>query len=331
MSERTKIEWTNTTWNVICGCTKVSEGCRNCFAQELHNRRRKAYLAGKKMPLQYAEPFSKIQIFEERLTQPLKWKKSRMIFADSVSDLFHAEVPDELLDRMFAVMTLTPQHTYQVLTKRPDRMLAYFRGLEQRDVAHVFGKATFHVTADEEAEYYVHDRLAAEWPLPNVWLGVSMEDQQTADMRIPLLLETPSAVRFLSCEPLLGTIDLLEYYGDEREPHGQYFDHVDWVIVGAETGTQARPVHPDWICNLRDQCVANQIPFFFKGWGEFAPWDGDENDPEYWVTPSGHAGLFHTSHSAESGLVYMDRVGKRRSGRLLYGMEWNEYPRRHRE
>lgn len=293
----TNIEWTDTVWNPTTGCTKVSEGCRNCYAFELHDRRHKAWKDGNwaNAPKQYHKSFSGIQLFPDRLDMPFSWKKPRRVFVNSMSDLFHEEVPFTFIEYVFATMALAKQHTFQVLTKRPERMLEFFK------------KCVFN------GHYPGYE------PLPNVWLGTSVENQKAADERIPLLLDTPAAVRFLSCEPLLGTVDLGCDTG--REIH--------WVITGGESGQNARPMHQDWARSLRDQCQDKGIPFFFKQWGEFAPHEFGEYDPEYWLTEDGFHGLVHTSicTNYEGELSYMNRIGKKKAGRLLDGREWNEFPK----
>ena len=229
-----KIEWTEKTWNPITGCTKVSPGCAHCYAENVANR----FWGDRK--------FGDVQFHEDRLRQPLRRKKPTMYFVNSMSDLFHESVTDEQLDRIFAVMALTPQHTYQVLTKRPKRMLEYCNTIKL--------------------------------PLPNLWLGVSVETQRTADERIPLLLQTPAAVRFLSCEPLLGKVHLNCLHWQDMTnidclagKHGIYFggdcNRVDWVIVGGESGSKARPCDVDWIRSIIEQCRVANVPCFVKQLG----------------------------------------------------------------
>jgi protein gp37 len=282
----TAIEWTDETWNPVVGCSRVSAGCRNCYAFQLHDMRHRAKLAGKDLPDQYAQPFTTIQALADRLDTPLRWRRPRRVFVNSVSDLFHEDVPFDFILAVWGVMAATP-HTYQILTKRAHRMLAFF----------------------EWAKEAMRARGLDEWEKgmeiqPNVWLGVSVEDQRAADERIPLLLRTPAAVRFLSCEPLLGPVDLGRWLicepCDDGRPvtmgtilHCQN-PRLDWVIVGGESGPGARPMHPDWARSLRDQCQAAGVPFFFKQWGE---WDFE-----------GY------------------RIGKKYAGRLLDGREWNEFP-----
>jgi len=202
MSDNTKIQWADASWNPITGCTKISAGCKYCYASELHDRRHRAVLNGAKLPGQYAKPFNQIQLHPDRLEMPLHWRKPRRIFVNSTSDLFHPDVPDYFIGMVFAVAALTPHHTYMILTKRPDRMVKIF----ERSSGEFWGTVRVNLLLKG---YPLSDDERAIFPLPNVWLGVSAEDQQMAYDRIPLLLQTPAAVRFVSCEPLLGPICLL--------------------------------------------------------------------------------------------------------------------------
>lgn len=302
---QTAIEWTDTVWNPVTGCSKVSEGCRNCYAFALHDMRHKAFTEGKKLPRQYAKPFSEIQLFPERLEQPLKWRKPRRIFVNSMSDLFHEDVPFEFIEQVFATMALAKQHTFQILTKRPQRMLDFFK----------------------RCVYNGH--FPNSDPLPNVWIGVTVENQKAADERIPLLLQTPAAVRFLSCEPLLGPVDLSRWLFDwlfVDEPGESVEPPIHWVIAGGESGSNARPMHPDWARDLRDQCQAAGVAYFHKQNGE---WTEDFTDDQPGpVTIIDHNGKSwkRMEALAPGGSVRMKRVGKKKAGRLLDGREWNEIP-----
>ena len=280
MSDHSKIEWTDSTWNPVTGCTRVSEGCRNCYAERVLPRT--------------GQSFDKVVCHPDRLNVPLHWKKPRRIFVNSLSDLFHEDVPDEFIAKIFLTMLSAKQHTFQILTKRPRRMLDL---LEKPSSA--FPLAMM-----------VGDTL------PNVWLGVSCEDQRTADERIPLLLQTPAAVRFISAEPLLGPIDLSHIGGKSavayrmvaKEPR-----RLNWVIVGGESGPGARPMHPDWARSLRDQCQAAGVPFFFKQWGEFSP-------TVKVVDTEKHLSV---DQFLKDGMV---KVGKKVAGRMLDGRTWDETP-----
>jgi protein gp37 len=272
MSGRARIEWTEAVWNPTVGCTRVSPGCARCYAKTLHDRRHAAMLAGKNLPRQYAVPFEQVQLLRDRLTQPLRWRRSRLVFVNSVSDLFHDQVPDEFLDRVFAVMALVPRHTFQVLTKRPARMGAYLRSRGPRDPRDRATTSLSGALAEVASLRGKPSPPGIPWPLPNVWLGVSVENQRWADERIPMLIDAPAAVRFLSCEPLLGPVAfragwLYADFPDHITADGRAIGgmrKLHWVIAGAESGRGARPMDVSWVRSLRDQCVTAGIPFFFK-------------------------------------------------------------------
>lgn len=269
-----KIEWTDATWNPVVGCTRVSAGCQNCYAERMANR-----LAQNPATPEYVGLAENgrwtgvVKCLPERLGQPLRWRKPKRIFVNSMSDLFHEGVPCWMVDKVFAVMAIRQQHSFMILTKRPGAMCAYVNGLKQRADEIAEAAMTLPIywpDADNQFDY-VADMIRRE-PLPNVWLGVSVENQQTADERIPWLLKTPAAVRFVSCEPLLGPVDLSAWIGDIPlpMPFGLRVSappDLDWVIAGGETGPGARPAHPDWFRGLRDQCAAASVPFFFKKHG----------------------------------------------------------------
>ena len=294
MSTNSRIEWTDATWNPVTGCTKVSPGCDHCYAERVTER-----FHGK-------GSFATVRLHPERLDQPLRWRKPRRVFVNSMSDLFHDDVPDEFIAHVFAVMSLTPQHTYQVLTKRHARMRSLLSGSERW-----WGLLDAAEENLVEDEWIIHDRhvepTGDPWPLRNVWLGVSVENQQWADIRIPALLETPAAVRFLSCEPLLGPVNLDPWRSPDEPWNGRSpaDTRIDWVIVGGESGPGARPMRPEWARALRDQCRAAGTPFFFKQWGEYGQ-QGWRVDP---------------THTGE-----MVRMGKKIAGRALDGRTWDEYP-----
>jgi protein gp37 len=215
MSDRSAIEWTEATWNPVTGCTQISPGCAHCYAQTFAERFRG-------VPGHPYEMGFDLTLRPGRIEQPLEWKKPRVIFVNSMSDLFHEDVPVEYIQQVFDVMQRASWHTFQVLTKRAERL----------------------------------EELAPLLPWPrNVWMGVSVENQRWTS-RIDHLRRTPATVKFLSCEPLLGPLDL-----DLRE--------IDWVIVGGESGHGARPMQLDWARGVRDQCRAVEVPFFFKQWGAY--------------------------------------------------------------
>lgn len=265
------IEWTDKVWNPVRGCSRVSPGCQHCYAE-----RQAARFSGPGQPYEGlvkmvgGEPrwTGVLRPVPEKLSEPLRWRKPCRIFVNSMSDLFHEDVPDEFIDRVFAVMALATQHTFQVLTKRAGRMAVYLnQPLKIEDIY---------------AQWYGFSggTLEAEaWPLPNVWLGVSVEDQARADERIPHLLATPAAVRFLSCEPLLGEVDLSGHLNSlrgyfanvkELECCGKTYPRrgdMHWVICGGESGPGARPCNPSWIKDLVNQCRAASVPCFVKQLG----------------------------------------------------------------
>lgn len=329
----TKIEWTDETWNPITGCTKISDGCTHCYAATFAERWRG-------IPGHHFEAGFDITLRPERLKLPMTWRTPRRIFLDSMSDLFHQDIPDTYIARVFAVMALTPRHTYQLLTKRHARMKA------------LLSRATFwHDVAQEGREHFA--RCQEDWlavgamlggePLPNLWLGVSVEDQKWADIRVPALLGTPAAVRFLSCEPLLGPVTLKRAVitmGSERG-HGLTASYVhadgccerglhgiDWVIAGGESGPRARPMHPQWARHLRDQCAWAGVPYFLKQWGEFAPEDHGHDRGRVALIDTQGRNWTERETTAPHDAVRMRRVGKAQAGRLLDGRHHDASPAR---
>jgi protein gp37 len=301
----TIIRWATKTWNPLVGCSRVSPGCAHCYAKALHDMRHRAFHEGKDVPEQYALPFETVQLKPERLDYPRHWRKPAKIFVNSVSDLFHEDVPFDFIDRVFAVMALCPQHVFQVLTKRPERMLEYCRRIEADDFSIVDEMQTVDrrpalwwdlrnksVDLELDADGGI-DGVKLLWPLPNVWLGTSVENQHWADIRIPLLMQTPAAVRFLSCEPLLGPVDLrrVEIAGRAIThpllvPEGNYsvglVGPISWVIVGGESGKKRRAMDVQWARELRDQCQEAGVAFFFKQMGGARSETGKELDGATW-------------------------------------------------
>lgn len=269
----TAIEWTDRTWNPVTGCTKVSEGCRHCYAEVMAKRTFGRLYAD--VPSEHGEGghfrtrrFTDVHCHDDRLDAPLHWRKPSRVFVNSMSDLFHPDVPDEFIDRVFAVMALTPQHTYQVLTKRPERMRAY---MESRTRPESFHWRMHAILDNAESQTPTPD---VPKPLPNVWLGTSIEDQPTADKRIPELLATQAGVRFVSYEPALGPVDFerggWSFLEPLRPPPGNkrgWERGLDWVIVGGESGPKARPCNVAWIRSSVEQCKAAGVPCFVKQLG----------------------------------------------------------------
>lgn len=360
MPQPTPIEWTEQTWNFLRGCSRVSEGCRNCYAEKVAARFSDKGLAyhGIAKRREFVGDLrsnwtGEVSFHEDILLAPLKRKKPTVYFVNSMSDLFHEKVQDEWLDVAFAVMALTPHHTYQVLTKRPQRMLRYWThehgpwGRIAYQIGMIAGQTPGLLTAV--------NLMQVREPLPNTWLGVSIENQKTADERIPCLLETPAAVRWLSMEPLLGPVTV---WGDDGEgllrgpgvivsggmtpstpdsPPEGYDDSylgIDWIVVGGESGQNARPMHPEWARSIRDQCHAAGVPFFFKQWGAWQPDHVFDNIRTRGVamkidgsTPTiddmkemlkGPSAWFEEQH--------FSFVGKKKAGRILDGREWSEMP-----
>ena len=279
----TEIEWTDRTWNPVTGCNKVSQGCKNCYAEIMHKRQMAMN------PHKYTKPFlAGAEIHEEELRKPLAWTKPCRVFVNSMSDLFHEDVPFIFIDTVFATMAICPNITFQILTKRPERMLEWSKQYD-----------------------------GPVFPLPNVWLGVSCEDQATADERIPLLIQVPAAVRFLSCEPLLGHINFLDCIKWIKPEHGPHqYPKIGWVITGGESGHHARPMHPEWVRSIRDQCQVANVPFFFKQWGEFFPVEHSMLIPEK-----------HRTKMPSAQWTDFIKYGKKVTGHLLDGKEYFQFPK----
>jgi protein gp37 len=318
----TGIEWTDLTWNPIGGCSVHSPGCIHCYAQTLAGGRLKSHplYAGTTTPAKTGPVFNghlTVAPDDHRVwLKPLRWRGAKhprrgpgarsLIFVGDMSDLFHEDRPDAHIDRVFAVMALCPQHDFQVLTKRADRMREYVSS--PSTPRRVYELVCDLVTVDQIADVIliapgIDPSLAppgkqiflGRWPLPNVWCGVSVEDQRRADERIPEVLATPAAVRFISYEPAIGPVDLAAMpfpdgdarhrwdaltgqallYGDGVRGHPDVTirmdkplkSSLDWIICGGESGPKARPMHPDWARSLRDQCATAGVAFFFKQWG----------------------------------------------------------------
>jgi protein gp37 len=323
VAETTTIEWTRNddgtpgrTWNPVTGCSKISSGCDNCYAETIAERFRGTAA--------FPHGFD-VRVRSDKVNAPLKWRKPTRVFVNSMSDLFHADVDQAWIADIFAVMAAARRHTFQLLTKRHARMRSLLNDPSfvdnVRKGAH--GKG---LPADQW-----------QWPLPNLWLGVSVENQQWADIRIPALLDTPAAVRFLSCEPLLGPVKIsfFDEHDDctcagggelPHEPHcgltpGPAWGNLHWVIVGGESGRKARPMAPQWATSLRDQCTKADVPFFFKQWGEYAP-------TGYLVIGSTSKGTLLAGDPVDDlgHRTELARVGKKAAGRELDGRTHDAFP-----
>jgi protein gp37 len=315
MGALSNIEWTDASWTPIRArnlktgkigwhCEHSTTGCEFCYAEGMNKR------LGTGLPFKPGHR-KDVEIFldEKMLLEPLRWKKPRMVFVCSMTDLFADFVPDEWIDRVFAVMALCPQHTFQVLTKRAERMRDYLinpplhNGIELAAEGIKYGVAAL-------GGKHILPRL----PLRNVWLGTSCERQEEADERWPFVANTPAAIRFISYEPALGPLSIRDLYPVP-----------DWLICGGESGPNARPMHPQWARDIRDQCQAAGVAFFFKQWGGYTPSQFLKRRRD--MIALDHIGaVVHAPEIVGPGQTVMDRVGKKAAGRLLDGREWNEFP-----
>lgn len=295
MGDKTGIQWTDATWNPTTGCNQVSPGCDNCYALAMA-KRLKAMGSVRYQndgDSRTSGPGFGLTMHWDALDQPLRWKRPRRIFVNSMSDLFHHEVTGQFIGNVWSVMQRCPQHTFQILTKRAQPMSRILKLL-----------------ADVKPGI-------EPYPLPNVWLGTSIENDRYT-FRVNHLRKTPAAVRFLSCEPLLGPLPSLNLEG------------IDWVIVGGESGPNARPMHPEWVREIRDKCVRARVPFFFKQWGEYVPELQVPATQLPWSGFFGYNGEWSSPDPQIWGSVpfpaTMAKVGKHAAGRILDGRTWDEYP-----
>ncbi len=284
----TAIEWAEQTWNPVTGCHLGSEGYEHCYAERM---------SGAPVPRYLAENPFQVMLHPDRLEEPLKLREPSWISVCPMSDLFHEDVSTRFIDQILEVIDYCKQHTFMALTKRPENIQDKLYSTTEENPMRYLGNGDY---------------------LDNLWLGVPAENQARADERIPILLETPAAVRFVSCEPLLGPVDISGYYKVQNHVNlppeqrkralaedwaGMHrLTKLDWVICGGETGPGARPMHPDWVRSLRDQCQEAGVPFFFKGWGAWIPIGAFPGERRVYVNPS------------------------KTMGRLLDGREWDEYP-----
>jgi protein gp37 len=244
---KTKIDWCDRVWNPTTGCTKVSQGCKNCYAERMAEH----FWKDRK--------FSKIYCHPDRLTQPLSWRKQQKVFVDSMGDLFHPDVPEYFIAQVLAICAIAKQHIFMILTKRADRMKEFF------------SESSIWKEIEEWAKVFVENGPSIHGLPENIWLGVSVEDQVSADERIPLLLQTPAAIRFVSYEPALEIIDFSKYQPFCRTlktgfktVRGILAGEISWLIQGCESGPGARPMDIEWARSVRDQCQAVRVPFFLK-------------------------------------------------------------------
>jgi protein gp37 len=302
MSDVSSIEWTDATWNVITGCSIKSAGCKNCYAMRLAGTRLQHHPSRAGLTRDSAAGpvwTGEVRFNEQWLEQPLLWRRPRQVFVCAHGDLFHENVPDAWLNDIFGVMSRAHWHTFQVLTKRADRAFRY---------------------------------LTPRKALPNVWLGVSVEDQLTANERIPVLLKTPAAVHWISAEPLLGAIDLRSLAVTANGRAGSFVSAIDWVVVGGESGARARPMRAVWAQSLRDQCISNGVPFLFKQWGTYRPpLTRQEKQPAgKWrelVLETGEIRRVHFvgDRAADETELFV-KLGKGAAGRLLDGVQHDGFP-----
>ncbi|MCK4640417.1 MAG: phage Gp37/Gp68 family protein [Candidatus Marinimicrobia bacterium] len=387
----TKIEWTDKSLNHIAGCTKKSEGCLNCYSEKMSVRQagmeKKRIREGRNdIEPHYANVITAgrfnnhihVRADWDRLMKPLQWKKPKMIFVNSMADTFHPDVPDEYIDSLWLMMALCSSiqrykndnmdepvgephgHCFQILTKRPERMQKY---LTERCLSEIIQDATDKLFGEGMGEWedWVHWNIENHKVLPNVWLGVSVENQKTADERIPWLLKTPASVRFISAEPLLEYINFINLKGKKdsntlsidatigKVIHNDFtftsekINKLDQIIVGGESGSNARPMHPDWVRSIRDQCEKAGIAFFFKQWGAWCPGKATGEDCEHFKNsyrfPNGEIVSLPRYGNHEcyqwktgefkkwaTGELVSFKTGKKKAGNVLDGKIYEEYP-----
>lgn len=322
MASTTKITWTDATWNPVSGCTRISPGCDHCYIERTPPMR----IAGRRFDGPGVGATTGVQLHPERLEVPRRWKNPKRVFVCSMADLFHTGVPDEYIAQVFAIMADCTQHTFQVLTKRPARMRSLLRDRG-------FWDRVTNLARDKGARFCFSLPEGLCW-LPNVWCGTTVEDQQQVEQRGHILTQTPAAVRWLSAEPLLSSINLARLLPRQFESEqGGYWlaresqagtagagplwmtgPSIGWVVCGGETGPKARPIlNTGWVRNLRDQCSAARVPFHFKQWGEWIPSDQ--------LAPEAQAG-----EQKKVGPRTVYRVGRKTAGRHLDGALHDAYP-----
>lgn len=344
VGDKTAIEWTDATWSVTVGCSRVSPGCDHCYAMGLTHRKLQPAHEGLTLVTDHGVDWTgEIRTLPDRLDVPMRWRKPRRIFVDSMSDLFHADVSRSFLADVFARMALSRRHTFQILTKRPQRLV----GLSDPDfIREVAETATEIIGRTGPYEQYqintdgwtpTDDGLGSNlwwpvWPLPNVWIGTSIESDSYT-WRANHVRSAAASVRFLSLEPLLGSLPSLD------------LTDIDWVIVGGESGPGARPMHPEWVRDLRDRCAEAGIPFLFKQWGSWSPEapmvdgvyqmgkgfalanDGTLYNQQDLSYPDGprRGEALRAGHD-RARLTAMYRMSKKAAGREFDGRTWDGYP-----
>ena len=321
MSDKTTIAWTQATWSPVTGCTRISDGCLHCYIERTTPFR----VAHRRFDSDGPNATTGVQVHPERMSIPLHWRKPKRIFVCSMADLFHQNVSDDRIADVFAVMAANycwdrPTHTFQVLTKRHARMRSL---LSSKDFRAKVARTAAGMTDDGHADN-VHDAIFYHyWPLPNVWLGVTAENQRWFDIRTEALRATPAAVRWVSLEPLLSHVDIGPLAPGTAAG-------MDWIVAGGESGPRARPMHPDWARSLRDQCAAAHVPFLFKQFGEYrpiVPSDGDLTPDLYVQRETGRwvddDGMWNVNGGHWCALR---RLGAKRAGRELDGLTWDQYP-----
>ena len=366
MADATKIEWTDATWNPITGCSVVSPGCTNCYAMRLAGTRLRHHpsRAGLTRETKAGPVWNgEVRTNWDWMDQPLRWSKPRMIFVCAHSDLFHPAVSEEDIAMVYGVMIAAHHlrgHTFQVLTKRPERARELLTSVTFWEMAMSIANSEIMERTDplarrsDDAQATCGEYRPSN-PPPGIWLGASAEDQARANQRVPELLATPAAVHFVSAEPLLGPIDFSYLQADSiltlDALTGLHADcdggvegvidtpdpKLDWIIVGGEAGRGARPMHPDWVRQIRDQCASAGTAFFFKQHGDWiAFYDRDRDDPEWRRCPSvdnqrGRGAERYHNLAGGAGfhgerVLAMRNVGKAKAGRLLDGVEHNAIP-----
>ncbi len=319
MTTGTRIEWTEETINPLIGCSKISPGCDHCYAERQAKRLKAMKVRGYADVVNEDGWTGRTAFVESELEKLVRWRKPRNVFVGSMTDIFHESVPDAVIDDIFAVMAIAGNNNYQILTKRPKNALRHMKRHAEMWENTLFSSNMLRLSRRFNDPKW-HEKETREWPLKNVWFGVTAENQEQADKRIPYLLSIPAEVRFISIEPMLGPIDISWVWRNTKHQ-----DTVtDWVIVGGESGPGARPMHPEWVRSIRDQCKAGRVPFFFKQWGEYVP---QVQNPEALTERTADKALYvdldgetrTASRGARGKAATVQKVGKKAAGRKLDG------------